>query len=191
MVHIADDAEEAIQFMLGPRHRARNTSTSPSYRNPEIKSYRCPPNTPGQTLSFDFVAIVQSQRHWWMMIRTWDQGPAVRAVGRKDDWSALVDRPRTWGECCMKTLWAWQEDPLEGEAVHSSWSWSRPDCWHHSVSPKFLCWSSEDCRRWRWRGLWTEVEELGKVYESNRGKIQRSGARKNGTSLGDLSGCSS
>ena len=56
MLHIANDAEEAIQFMLGPRHQVRNTSASPSYRNPEITSYRCAPNTPVQTLSFDFAA---------------------------------------------------------------------------------------------------------------------------------------
>ena len=56
MLEVANEAADAIQFMLGPRHRARHTSTSPSYRNPEIKSYRCPPNTPVHKLSFDFTA---------------------------------------------------------------------------------------------------------------------------------------
>lgn len=54
MLAVATEAAEAIQFMLGPRHRARQTSASPQYRNPELKCYRGPPNTPAHKLSFDF-----------------------------------------------------------------------------------------------------------------------------------------
>ena len=60
MLHVANEAAEAIQFILGPSHRPRPaTSPSPSYRNPELKSYRCPPNTPSHHsagTSFDFTA---------------------------------------------------------------------------------------------------------------------------------------
>jgi len=55
MLAVATEAAEAIQFILGPRHRSRHTSASPQYRNPELKSYRCPPNTPARKISaFDF-----------------------------------------------------------------------------------------------------------------------------------------
>ena len=60
MLQVANEAAEAIQFILGPSHRPRPaTSPSPSYRNPELKSYRCPPNTPSHHsagTSFDFTA---------------------------------------------------------------------------------------------------------------------------------------
>ena len=55
MLQVANEAAEAIQFILGPNHRPR-PAASPSYRNPELKSYRCPPNTPNQLTSFDFAA---------------------------------------------------------------------------------------------------------------------------------------
>ena len=58
MLQVATEAAEAIQFILGPNHRAR-PAASPAYRNPELKSYRCPPNTPTdqhKTTSFDFAA---------------------------------------------------------------------------------------------------------------------------------------
>ena len=62
MLQVANEAAEAIQFILGPSHRPRpaaSPSPSPSYRNPELKSYRCPPNTPSHHsagTSFDFTA---------------------------------------------------------------------------------------------------------------------------------------
>ena len=60
MLQVANEAAEAIQFILGPSHRPRPAaSPSPSYRNPELKSYRCPPNTPSHHsagTSFDFTA---------------------------------------------------------------------------------------------------------------------------------------
>ena len=62
MLQVANEAAEAIQFILGPSHRPRpaaSQSPSPSYRNPELKSYRCPPNTPSHHsagTSFDFTA---------------------------------------------------------------------------------------------------------------------------------------
>ena len=56
LVQVANEAAEAIQFILGPNHRAR-PEASPAYRNPELKSYRCPPNTPNHKMaSFDFAA---------------------------------------------------------------------------------------------------------------------------------------
>lgn len=56
MFQVANEAAEAIQFILGPNHRAR-PEASPAYRNPELKSYRCPPNTPNHKMaSFDFAA---------------------------------------------------------------------------------------------------------------------------------------
>ena len=62
MLQVANEAAEAIQFILGPSHRPRPAATpspSPSYRNPELKSYHCPPNTPSHHsagTSFDFTA---------------------------------------------------------------------------------------------------------------------------------------
>jgi hypothetical protein len=54
---VASEAAEAIQFMLGPRHRERsNSASSPTYPNPELKSYRCPPNSPTDKFNFDFAA---------------------------------------------------------------------------------------------------------------------------------------
>ena len=56
MLQVANEAAEAIQFILGPNHRPRPVA-SPAYRNPELKSYRCPPNTPNHKMtSFDFAA---------------------------------------------------------------------------------------------------------------------------------------
>ena len=56
MLQVANEAAEAIQFILGPNHRAR-PAASPAYRNPELKSCRCPPNTPNHKMTtFDFAA---------------------------------------------------------------------------------------------------------------------------------------
>ena len=57
MLQVANEAAEAIQFILGPNHRP-TPAASPAYRTPELKSYRCPPNTPNHhnMTSFDFAA---------------------------------------------------------------------------------------------------------------------------------------
>ena len=54
MLQVASEAAEAIQFVLGPRHRSGSfSSPSPSYRIPDIKM-KCPPNTPNSKFAFDF-----------------------------------------------------------------------------------------------------------------------------------------
>ena len=54
MLQVASEAAEAIQFVLGPRHRSNSfSSPSPSYRIPEMKM-KCPPNTPTSKFTFDF-----------------------------------------------------------------------------------------------------------------------------------------
>ena len=56
MLQVAAEAAQAIHFLLGPGHRPRPTPASPAYTNPELKSCRCPPNTPTAKTSFDFSA---------------------------------------------------------------------------------------------------------------------------------------
>jgi len=57
MMQVATEAADAIQFVLGPRHRSSSFSApSPSYRIPDIKT-KCPPNTPIDNFAFDFEQI--------------------------------------------------------------------------------------------------------------------------------------
>jgi len=54
MMQVATEAADAIQFVLGPRHRSSSfSSPSPSYRIPDMNT-KCPPNTPINKFTFDF-----------------------------------------------------------------------------------------------------------------------------------------
>lgn len=54
VAQMVSQAVDAVQFVLGPRHRPAPTlPSSPTYKLPE-KMIRCPPNTPDTKLSFDF-----------------------------------------------------------------------------------------------------------------------------------------
>ena len=48
MLQVASEAAEAIQFVLGPRHRSQSFSST------NRSSVQCPPNTPINKFSFDF-----------------------------------------------------------------------------------------------------------------------------------------
>ena len=56
MAAVAAEAAEAVQFVLGPRHRhpAPSLPPSPTYTLGKLGGARCPPNTPLDTTTFTF-----------------------------------------------------------------------------------------------------------------------------------------